>query len=454
MDQQTIRKLRHKFMINSMLTLVLVMAVSAGLIFVVNLVVTRNQIRETMDYIAESNGEIQDAQVLYWGDGSEFSSGAQAAAPGRNGMLDRSTYDFNEFIRDVTGLRGQDGETQEADGSGIEESYYIPYFAVSYRADGTVEWIKMNHMEGLTLEEATGLADYALRRLWKLGQYGDYYYNVRTQDDGSQMVIYLNSSSQVNFTSQLLYSALILTLFGAVVVFLFVWFFSTRAVGPLIRGAELQQQFITNASHELKTPLAVIKANTEMEEMISGESEWTASTLRQVDRMNALIQNLVTITRAQENDKAVREEMDVSVPVKETAETYLPVAQQDGKLLEQEIPEGIRMKASDAEIRQLTTLLLDNAIKYCDEGGTICVRLSRKGKETTLCVSNSFAEGMDVDYSRFFERFYRGDEAHTVEGTSGFGIGLSIAQSLTESYSGSIRAEWKDGVVAFICVLK
>ena len=454
MDQQTIRKLRHKFMINSMLTLVIVMGVSAGLIFAINLIVTRNQIRETMDYIAQSDGEIQDARTLYLGDGSEFSSGAQAAVPGRNGMSGRGTYDFHEFLQDMIGMPGQDEEAEGTEGSDIEESYYIPYFAVSYREEGTVEWIKVNHMEGLTAGEATELADYALSRLWELGQYGNYYYNVRTLDDGSKMVIYLDSSSQVNFTTQLFYSAMILTVFGAAVLFIFVWLFSTRAVGPLVRGAELQQQFITNASHELKTPLAVIKANTEMEEMTSGESEWTASTLRQVDRMNALIQNLVMITRAQENEKSVREEMDISAAVKETAETYLPVAQQDGKLLEQEIPEGIRMKASDAEIRQLATLLLDNAIKYCDEGGTIRVSLARKGKETVLCVRNSFAEGQNVDYSRFFERFYRGNEAHTVEGSSGFGIGLSIAQNLVESYHGTIRAEWTDGMISFICTLK
>ena len=111
------------------------------------------------------------------------------------------------------------------------------------------------------------------------------------------------------------------------------------------------------------------------------------------------------------------------------------------------------MEAEPNQISQLTALLVDNAIKYCDDGGEITVELSQKGRYIRLIVSNSYAEGANQDYRRFFDRFYREDEAHT-QGRGGYGIGLSIAEGLMEQYRGSIDVSWKDGVISFTCTFK
>ena len=112
------------------------------------------------------------------------------------------------------------------------------------------------------------------------------------------------------------------------------------------------------------------------------------------------------------------------------------------------------MLADSSKIRQLTTLLVDNAVKYCDEGGKIEVTAGqiKNGRGAALTVSNSYAEGADVDYSRFFERFYRQDSSHNID-KGGYGIGLSLAESICSQYGGDIRAQWKDGVISFICQL-
>ena len=221
---------------------------------------------------------------------------------------------------------------------------------------------------------------------------------------------------------------------------------------------EKQKQFITNASHELKTPLAVIKANTEMQEMLDGESEWSQSTLRQVDRMNGLIGNLVQIARAQERSAGAVRAIDIAPAVRETADSFVPVAVSAGKTLTREIPDSLILKADESRIRQLTSLLADNAVKYCDDGGAILIRLAHSGRNAVLTVSNDYAEGADVDYSRFFERFYRQDESRTIStdahgaaSKSGYGIGLSIAESIVKSMNGSIRVSWKDGRISFTC---
>lgn len=456
MSEEAIHRLRLKFILYAMLSLTLVMFLMAGMIYVINLVVSQNEIRETMQYIIAKEGDIQDSETIYQAEKSVAQDAAEDAQGKKRSLriLDQSIgekpYDIGSFLNDIFGA-GTGGVSGEND---PDETYATRFFAVLYQENGAVESVRANHISSLTAKEAEALGSYARNRLFRFGQYGKYYYQVAELPENRSIVVFLDSTNQIHATSRLLYSAMMLIAFGIAVAFLFVRVFSNKAIAPEIRNAELQKEFITNASHELKTPLAVIRANTEMQEILSGENEWTQSTLRQVDRMNGLIQNLVMITRAQEKETEERTVVNAAALLAETVKTYLPVAQQDGKILEQDIPETLNLKAVDSEIRQLATLLLDNAIKYCDAKGTIRVAAGQKGKETWLVVSNSYAEGENVDYSRFFERFYRQNEAHTIDGRGGYGIGLSIAEKLVKKYNGTIRADWKNGVISFTCTLK
>jgi signal transduction histidine kinase len=112
------------------------------------------------------------------------------------------------------------------------------------------------------------------------------------------------------------------------------------------------------------------------------------------------------------------------------------------------------MIADESQLRQLLTLLIDNSIKYCDKAGTITASAERKGKNIRLQVSNSYEKGKDVDYKRFFERFYREDTSHTQEEKGGYGIGLSIAETLVKQYKGSIDVSWENGEISFVCLLR
>ena len=452
------------------------MLLIGGMIFLVNYSVVRSQVKDTMDYIIENDGNIQDAQIIEMagqdasqgtsqGAGAAQAAGqnasqtdgaaqgssqsaAQAASDDQMQEIELPTNDYNviHFLYEIFG-------TEQYDYDSPEFSFSTRYFAVSLDTNENVTEIKTNHIEDLTQPDAEYYAKYALRNRFGFGRTGVYYYQVKRYDNGSFLVVYLDSTNQVNSTYRVLYAALILIGFGVIVTFIFVWTFSRKAIAPEIKNAELQKSFITNASHELKTPLAVIRANTEMQEMLSGETEWTQSTMRQVDRMSGLIQNLVMISRAREKEKTAWIVTDATKAVRETADTFSPVAKQDGKKLEIRADENVKMIASESDIRQLTSLLVDNAIKYCDKDGSIEVALSQKGKGILLCVSNNYADGRNVDYTRFFERFYREDESHNVD-HGGYGIGLSIAESLVESYNGNISVTWKDGVICFNCILK
>ena len=476
MNERSIKRLRRRFVILAMLTLSLVMLLIGGMIFLVNYSVVRSQVKDTMDYIIENDGNIQDAQIIEMagqdasqgtsqGAGAAQAAGqnasqtdgaaqgssqsaAQAASDDQMQEIELPTNDYNviHFLYEIFG-------TEQYDYDSPEFSFSTRYFAVSLDSNEYVTEIKTNHIEDITQPDAEYYAKYALRNRFGFGRTGVYYYQVKRYDNGSFLVVYLDSTNQVNSTYRVLYAALILIGFGVIVTFIFVWTFSRKAIAPEIKNAELQKSFITNASHELKTPLAVIRANTEMQEMLSGETEWTQSTMRQVDRMSGLIQNLVMISRAREKEKTAWIVTDATKAVRETADTFSPVAKQDGKKLEIRADENVKMIASESDIRQLTSLLVDNAIKYCDKDGSIEVALSQKGKGILLCVSNNYADGRNVDYTRFFERFYREDESHNVD-HGGYGIGLSIAESLVESYNGNISVTWKDGVICFNCILK
>ncbi len=450
MNSRTILKLRRKFIVVAMLTYSLVMVFMGACINVSNSVVSTNQIRRVLDYILAGDGMIS---YRIRGDRGD----QDPASPEHS--LSSSAPD-SEISAASSGSEASEGKSDLSGKTILEE--FSPefhnsarYFTAAFNEDGEVTDLRTTHISELTPEEAVSLAETAYHMNMRYGRIGYYYFKRGTISTGQTMVVLLNCLSQIRSNARVLTITLFFAAAGLLITFILVYIFSSRVIQPEIQNIRRQKQFITNASHELKTPLAVIRANTEIVEMINGESEWTQSTMRQVDRLDGLVQNLVMISRAAEReDRSVMTKIDVSKHVEESVNPYRSLAQQEKKELVAEIQSGVRMIADESKIRQLTALLVDNAFKYCDEGGTIRVTLEsiRKGRTVKLVVSNSYSEGANVDYSRFFERFYREDESHNVD-MGGYGIGLSIAESICQQYSGSINVSWRNGEIFFTCLL-
>jgi len=407
MNIDSIRKLRKKFIFISMVSIAVVMFVLAILINGVNFASIRSEIYETLDYISDNGGTIPQSTPA-------------TITPGN---------DSSEF------------------------RYQTRYFSVVLDSEGNETSANTDSIAAVNETEAVQYARLVYRRFFTFGAYGDYYYEVTRQSDGSSLVVFLDCAIRIHSYYRLLYGSLFICLGGLLIIFLFIYFLSNRIIQPEIENVEKQKQFITNASHELKTPLAVIRANTEISEMTAGKTEWTESTLKQVDRLDELVKNLVTLSRANEQaDTALITDLNVSKAISEVCETMRPVAEQQKKELDREVQENVIMHTDENAIRQLTRLLLDNAIKYCDDGGKIIVAFWKKGKIMHLVISNSYAEGKDTDFSRFFERFYRKDESHNVS-KGGYGIGLSIAQNIVTRFRGKISASWKNGYISFTCTM-
>ena len=206
---------------------------------------------------------------------------------------------------------------------------------------------------------------------------------------------------------------------------------------------EKQKQFITNAGHELKTPLAVIMADVDVLEMTTGEdNEWVASIRNQANRLNTLIKSLLNLANVQEGKKQlVLTEFSLTEVVNESVNDFKALLQD--RKVEFDEDTDIKVKAQEDSIRQLVTILLDNAIKYTEENGTINIKISKQWKNTKLEISNTCENIDNINVKKLFDRFYREDKSRNKK-KEGYGIGLSIAKSIVDMHKGKISAYKKD----------
>ena len=261
-------------------------------------------------------------------------------------------------------------------------------------------------------------------------------------------MIFLDCTQRMELVATVMRLSFMIGGMSFLMFFVIIWVFSKRAIRPVIRNMEAQEQFITNAGHELKTPLTVISANTEVIEMTQGKSEWTDSIKNQVKRLTELVNSHISLARMQEAKKPEVQPVNLSEMVNDTAETFRPVVENQGKSLNTEVCEDVHIMANAALSRELLSILMDNAAKYCDEGGCVTVRLNTLGKNARIFVENTYKEGKGKDFSRFFERFYRDDVSHNSE-VKGYGIGLSIANRIVSISGGSIKASYEGENIIF-----
>ncbi len=275
-------------------------------------------------------------------------------------------------------------------------------------------------------------------------------YMKKTDEDGSILMVVLDSTSQYNLI-RVVSMYLFVLLFTVLVLYIIIMGkYSEKLVQPFIDSDERQKRFITNASHELKTPLAVISLNTEMMETVAGKTKWTESTIRQTEKLKDLIDDLVVLSRLDEMQNVELTRIDLSRIVTDTAESFRSIIEGSGRTLILDIGQDISAKAEMRSIQQLVSILMDNAAKYCDEKGEIQVTLStiNHDRGSRLTVSNTYSNKEEVDYSRFFERFYRGDASHN-SSVAGFGIGLSMGKEIAERMGGKLKAGCSEGIVTF-----
>ena len=322
-----------------------------------------------------------------------------------------------------------------------ESPFTTRFFTVRFDASGTVTSIDARSVASIESEDARALAEEALAEGKSRG-WSDGFRYLLTESGDSTLAIFVSADGELAATNRLLYTVTAVFAGGSLIVLLLVTLLSKRAVRPVAESVERQQQFITDASHELKTPLTLIRTNLDIIEAEQGASPWLDDIRSETASMTQLVNHLVALTRMNERaDSAALETVDLSALTCETADAFAPLAEQNGLALTQTIAPAVQVHGDARALGQLLAILLDNACKYCDDGGAIRLQLSG-GKHPQLELSNSYAAVGTLATDRLFDRFYRADPART-QG-SGFGLGLSIAKAICERHHAQISAQAAD----------
>lgn len=411
-----IHRLRRKFILIAILSVTLVMAIMAVSINVLNFLSTDRDLQRTLELIYNNRGTVP-----------QFQGGRRPEAPSS------PTPPFSP-----------------------ETPFSTRYFVLRYGSDGTLAEADMRHIAAVTEADADTYLDIALAHGPGSGYTGIYKFYVVQTESGEYMAIFLDCLQELRTLRTFALASLGVALSCAVLVSLLVIFFSRRAIDPVVKSVEKQKQFITDASHELKTPLTVITTSLKVLEMEVGQQKWIDKARAQTSKLTELVGELVTLSRLDEERPPVQPQVfDVSAAVEEVAQSFADFAAARGHALDLSIPPGLSLRGDEHLIRQLVSILLDNGVKYAAGTGPISLSLAEGRRGVVLRTWNDCAGLAPEELERLFDRFYRVDKARTKQEQGGFGVGLSIARSIVEAHRGTIRAAFpRPGVIQFTAVLR
>ena len=261
---------------------------------------------------------------------------------------------------------------------------------------------------------------------------------LKAETNVGNLILFLNCQRELDSQHSFEKNSLLISIGVIASVFVLIVLISKRVIAPIQETYIKQKQFITGASHELKTPLAIISSNADVLEMMNGDSKWTQNIHNQVDRLTSLVNSLVVFSRMEEKDTVERTRFDLTNALESRIEDFNELANFQKKNIVTDIDSDLYYFGEEASIVQLMDILLENAIKYAPEDSGISVSLKKNRKYAILKVSNK-ATVQKGDLGKVFDRFYRLDESRN-SAIKGYGIGLSMAQLIAEKHKETIRA--------------
>ncbi len=406
-----IRKLRRKFTLVSMLSLLVVLTVILGVVNVLNY----------QEIVSDADGVL-----------AMLSSFA--------GELPAPPEDFIDW--------------QDAGGRyrSPELPYEIRFFSALMDADGNVV---STNMERIFAVDETAVSDYA-QQAYRSGAAAGFvrdYRFARHAGEAGTVITFLDCGRMLTGFRSVLVSSVVIAALGMAAVFALVWVFSGRVIRPIAESYQKQKRFITDAGHEIKTPLTVIDADLEILRMEQGENEWLQDIQAQTARLATLTNNLISLSKMEEEERSMPMiEFPLSDAIRETAESFQALARARGKALRVRMEPMLSYVGNEKNLCQLAGILLDNAIKYSPTGDCIEIALEKQGKAVRLSVENGVENFSREVLDNMFDRFYRADRARSSD-SGGYGIGLSIAKAIVAAHRGRIAASESGGRLTVSAIL-
>ena len=412
-----IYRLQKRFILISTVAVLTVIALVFGVILVLNI----SSMNRNMDILADRVSE----------GGGRFPDFSDQKPPQDNIIPPKNEPNF-EFITPET-------------------PFSTRHFTVFFDKNGEVEKTHTESIYAVDDETAIEYAQKVMDGGNERGWISSYRYKVFSTDFGMGVVFVDGSMSRTVLMQSTTIAGVVL-LACAALVLIMIFLLSKKAVKPIAESYEKQKQFITDANHELKTPLTLIMANVEIAELEVGKNEWLDDIRSEGHRMTELVNQLVALSRMDEDGHKMNiTEVALGELVVDTLCEFEPLAKERGKELTASVDKEITYLGDETLLRRLVGILMDNAIKYCDNGGEISVTL-RRGRRVVLTVENTYAAIGEIELNRLFDRFYRADKARMF--TGGYGVGLSMAKAIVENHKGEITTYKKDSThIGFKVVL-
>ena len=432
-----IRKLRMRLILLTMLAVLLVMVILIGGINISNYRQVVSESDDILELLMRNGGTFEEH-----GRGKGSKEGLPPK-PGMNGddtLTDIETTiivddDFRSGKRSFMWLREDRIDSPEL-------AYETRYFTVLFDESENAVLVDTGRISAVSESEAVEYAAKALDRKGSSGFIGDYRYLVGEPDENNcRMVIFRDCGIGLqnfrNFRNISIFVSLLCLIGVGILVFLA----SGRIIRPVAESYEKQKRFITDAGHEIKTPLAIITADAEVLEMEQSESEWLSDIKAQTKRLSELTQDLISLSKMEESSTVLEmKDLDLSQIARSQAGSFAAVATASNKTISTKIEDGVHIQGDKKSIDSLLSIILDNAVKYCPENGHIDVSVCRHKKGAKIEVTNDTEETLSPETCKhMFERFYRTDASRN-SSTGGHGIGLSMAKAIVEKHKGRISA--------------
>lgn len=316
------------------------------------------------------------------------------------------------------------------------------YFVVREDNYGKIRTVDTSHISSIGTQEAQSYVKQIQHNGNSTGNIGRFkYLAMPTVGNLGKTYIFLDITKQISNVWQVLLLSVGIGILCWFAMLLLIILLSKRAIRPIATNIEKQKQFVTDAGHEIKTPLAIIMANTDAMELHYGENKYSKNIRSQIVRLKDLTQDLLTLAKMEESqDKKIKEWFSMTNLVEESLAQFEENIEGKGIIFHKNIQPELNINSNREQIQRLISILMDNATKYVSESGTIEVYLSRTNKQAVLTIANTAENLGQLQFDKIFDRFYRGDDARTQK-NGGYGIGLSAAMAIVQSLKGTITAQ-------------
>ena len=324
------------------------------------------------------------------------------------------------------------------------------YFIVTVSDAETILSVNTDRISDSSEKDALAIAKSVIARGERQGIAGSYRYKRAEAASGGKVYVFHDISYPRYAVVRVAYTSLLVGILCIEIMYFFVRVLARSAIRPIAQNMERQKQFITDAGHELKTPVAIIMANTEAMELCTGETKWSRNIREQAQRLSGLTQNLLTLAKIDENTfmESV-EQVSLTKTVNGVIDMFIEPAALKHILIEGDVAEDVALRANPDMMTRLISTLLDNAVKYASSDSTVRITLLADDDGAEFVIKNRCDELPQCEPEKLFDRFYRADAARTQK-KGGYGIGLSAAQAITELHKGAISVKYEpENVIAF-----